>query len=146
MMRRGRIVVSAVYTGARSNGSWASDVTTEAFDARDVFATKADLFATTAELKEEIGAVRVELKEEIAALRVELKGEIAALRVEVKGEIAALRTEVQAEIGALRAEIHAEIGALRAEMHQMEARLIRWMAGALIGGMVAAATISRLVA
>lgn len=99
-------------------------MTTEAFDARDVFATKSDLFATRAELKEEIGAVRVELKEEIAALRVELKEEIAALRVELKEEI----------------------GALRAEMHQMEARLIRWMAGALIGGMVAAATISRLVA
>ena len=94
-------------------GSWASDVTTEAFDARDVFATKADLFATRAELKDEIAALRVELKEEIAALRVEVKE---------------------------------EIGALRAEMHQMEARLIRWMAGALIGGMVAAATISRLVA
>ena len=31
-------------------------------------------------------------------------------------------------------------------MHQMEARLIRWMAGVLVGGMVAAATISRLIA
>ena len=70
--------------------------------------------------------------------------EIAALRVELKEEIGALRTEVQAEIGALRAEMHAEIGALRAEMHQMEARLIRWMVGALIAGMAAAATLARV--
>ena len=61
-------------------------------------------------------------------------------------EIGALRAEMRAEIGGLRAEMRAEIGGLRAEMHQMEARLVRWMAGALIGGMVAAATISRLVA
>ncbi len=75
-------------------------MTTDAFDARDVFATKADLFATRAELKDEIAALRVEVKE--------------------------------------------EIGELRAEIHQMEARLLRWMTGAVLGGMIAAATITRL--
>ena len=94
-------------------------MTTDAFDARDVFATKADLFATHSELKEDIGLV---------------KADLLATRAELKEEIAALRTEM-----------HTEIGRLRAEIHQMEARLIRWMAGALIGGMVAAATISRLI-
>ncbi len=65
-------------------------MTTDAFDARDVFATKADLFATHSELKEEIRA-------------------------------------------------------LRAELHQIEARLTRWMVGTILAGMVAAATIARLI-
>ena len=65
-------------------------MTTDAFDTRDVFATKADLSTGQAELKEKIGK-------------------------------------------------------LRAEIHQMEARLLRWMTGAILGGMIAAATITRLV-
>ncbi len=64
-------------------------MTTDAFDASDVFATKADLSAALAELKEEIGK-------------------------------------------------------LRAEIHQMEARLLRWMIGAVLAGIVASATIARL--
>ena len=36
-------------------------MTTDAFDARDVFATKADLFATHSELKEDIRALRADL-------------------------------------------------------------------------------------
>ncbi len=82
-------------------------MTTDAFDARDVFATKADLFATRSELKEEIAGLRTDLV-------------------------------------ALRAEVKEDIGALRAEMHQMEARLLRWITGAILGGMIAAATITRL--
>lgn len=65
-------------------------MTTDAFDTRDVFATRADLSAGQAELREEIGK-------------------------------------------------------LRAEIHQMETRLLRWMTGAILGGMIAAATITRLV-
>ena len=54
-------------------------MTTDAFDARDVFATKADLFATRSELKEEIGMVKADL----LALRAELKEDIGALRAEM---------------------------------------------------------------
>lgn len=54
-------------------------VTTDAFDARDVFATKADLLSTRSELKEEIGAVRVEL----LAFRAEFKEDIGTLRAEM---------------------------------------------------------------
>ena len=149
-------------------------VTTDAFDAREVFATKADLFATRTELKDEIGivkddllATRAELKDDLLATRAELKDEIrivkadlVATRSELKEEIGqvradliATRSELKEEIGdvrvellALRAEFKEDIGTLRAELHQMEARLIRWMAGILVAGMVAAATISRLIA
>ena len=52
----------------------------------------------------------------------------------------------KADLFATKAELKEDIGTLRAEMHQMEARLIRWMAGFVLGGMIAATTLARLVA
>ena len=43
-------------------------MTTDAFDTRDVFATKADLSAAQAELKEEIGKLRAEIHQMEARL------------------------------------------------------------------------------
>ena len=51
----------------------------------------------------------------------------------------------KADLFATRAELKEEIAALRVEIHQMEARLLRWMTGAILGGIIAAATISRLI-
>ena len=53
-------------------------MTTDAFDARDVFATKADLFATHSELKEEIDALRAEMRQMEARLTRWIVGTILA--------------------------------------------------------------------
>ena len=50
----------------------------------------------------------------------------------------------KADLFATRAELKEEIAALRVDLHQMEARPLRWMTGAVLGGMIAAATITRL--
>ena len=68
-------------------------------DEHEALATKADLLALRADLREEITAVRAELKEDNVALRAELKEDIAALRAEVdsvRGEVNSARADMQA--------------------------------------------------
>ncbi len=65
-------------------------------DEHEALATKADLVATSAVLREEIVALRAELKEDIASVRAELKEDIASVRAELKEDIASVRADMQA--------------------------------------------------
>ena len=102
-------------TGAGFSENQAEALIDAVGDEHEALATKADLLAVRADLREEVSALRAELKEEIAALRAELKGDITALRTESKEDIASVRAEintVRADMQALELRMTIRLGAL----------------------------------
>lgn len=84
--------------------------------------------------KDDLKALEVATKHDLKDLETALRAEIKDVRSEIKdvrSEIKDVRTEVQAEFKAVRAEIKSSIAKLEAEM-----RIMRWMLGAIGGGIV----------
>ncbi|KJR43497.1 hypothetical protein MCHI_000604 [Candidatus Magnetoovum chiemensis] len=96
-------------------------------DALKHLATKDDL----AVVKQDISALRIELKREfeqrLTSLRNELKDDITSLRNELKDDILTLQGETKKESASIRHEI------IRVEG---ELKLVKWMLGILIAGML----------
>lgn len=67
-------------------------------------ATKGDVFAVRADLREEIINVRNELREEIMNVRNELREEIMNVRNELREEMHAMRADLRGEIHASKHE------------------------------------------
>ncbi len=117
-------------TGAGFSEDQAEALIDAVRDEQEALATKADLLAVRADLREEISALRAEVKEDIAALRAELKEDMAALRTEVKEDIAALRAESKEDIAVLRADNNA----IRSEMQALELRMTLRLGGLVAAG------------
>ena len=83
-------------------------------------ATKQDLDAAKAELREEITGLKAEIKAEIT----EVRAEITQVRAEVKAEITEVGAEVKAEIATVKAEITA---------HKAETKALKWLMAFLVG-------------
>ena len=81
-------------------------------------------------------------KEDMQAVRTEV-ATIQALipTLATKEDVQAIRTDNEA----LRGEAKADNEALRADMHRMETRLIKWMTGAVVGGLGAAGALAGAV-
>ncbi|WOJ91801.1 DUF1640 domain-containing protein (plasmid) [Methylocapsa polymorpha] len=70
-------------------------------------------------------------KADLAAVKAELKNDIAELRTELKGDIAALRTELKSDNSALRTELKGEIGELRTKIAETKTDILKWIIGAI---------------
>ncbi len=91
-------------TGAGFNEDQAEALIDAVRDEQESFATKADLLAVRADLREDISALRTELKEDMAALRAELKEDIADLRADsnaIRSEMQALELRMTLRLGGL---------------------------------------------
>ena len=91
-------------TGAGFSETQAEALIDAVGDEHEALATKADLFATRADLREVISALRAELKEDFAALRAELTGEISSARAEtnsVRSEMQSLELRMTLRLGGL---------------------------------------------
>lgn len=117
-------------TGAGFSEDQAEALIDAVRDEQEALATKADLLAVRADLREEISALRTELKEDIATLRAELKEDIGALRAETKEDIAVLRAELKEDIAVLRADNNA----IRSEMQALELRMTLRLGGLVAAG------------
>ena len=117
-------------TGAGFSEGQAEALIDAVRDEQEALATKADLLAVRADLREEISALRAELKEDIAVLRAELKEDIGALRTETKEDIAVLRAELKEDIIVLRADNNA----VRSEMQALELRMTLRLGGLVAAG------------
>lgn len=106
-------------TGAGFTENQAEALIDAVRDEQEALATKADLLAVRADLREEISALRAELKEDIAVLRAELKEDLAVLRAELKDDIAVLR---------------ADNNAIRSEMQALELRMTLRLGGLVAAG------------
>ena len=82
-------------------------------------ASKDDLNA----LRDEFAQFKIEVAERFAQLRVEMHESFAELRVEMNGKFAEQRTEMLAMFAEQRSDSDAR-----------ERRIIKWVAGAVIGG------------
>ncbi len=83
-------------------------------------------------------------KADLNALRAELKDEISSARAETQS----VRTEVQGvrtEVAAVRGEMRSEVNLLRADMNSMETRMIRWMIGTVIATTALAFSMAKFV-
>jgi|GEM_PF-2397321 len=92
-------------------------------------ATRADLHALRADLKEEISAV--------AAGSHSIRRELETVRTEVEA--------VRAEVASVRGELKSDINLLRADMNARETRMIRWVIGAVASTAALAFSAARFV-
>ena len=128
-------------TGAGFSEDQAEALIDAVRDEQEALATKADMLAVRADLREEISALRTELKEDIADLRAEVKEDITVLRAELKEDMTVLRAEVKEDITVLRAELKEDIAVLRAdnnairsEMQALELRMTLRLGGLVAAG------------
>ncbi|KJR42168.1 hypothetical protein MCHI_001935 [Candidatus Magnetoovum chiemensis] len=122
------------------------------FDSRKDLATKDDLNALRSATKDDLRALRDEMKafhsatkDDINALRISTKDEIKtlrddmkAMRSEVKDEMNTLRNEFKDDILALQNWTQKEIYSLNERFTKLdgEMRLIKWMLGIMIAGIL----------
>ena len=80
--------------------------------------------------KQDLDAVKAELREEITAAKAELREEVTAVKAEV--------TAVKAEVTAVEARLREEITAVKAEVtaHKAETRSLKWLMVFLVGLML----------
>ena len=126
-------------------------------------ATKGDLLAAKAELRDEIHGVRDGLRDEIHSVRDGLREEIHSvrdglreeihsvrdgLREEIHGVRDSLREEIHGVRDGLREEIHGVRDSLKGEIQEMrgDIRVLYWMSGTTLAGVAALLSIAITVA
>ena len=106
---------------------------------RDEFtAFKIDVATQFAELRAEMDVKFAELRAEMdvkfAELRAEIDTQFAELRAEIDTKFAEQRTEMNQLLSDLRAEMNERFAEQRADADARERRIVKWVAGAVIGG------------
>ncbi len=100
-------------------------------------ASKDDLAA----LRDEFTAFKIDVATQFAELRTEMNTKFAEtdvkfaeLRTEMNTKFAELRTEMNTKFAELRAEMNEKFAEQRADSDARERRIIKWVVGAVIGG------------
>ena len=100
-------------------------------------ASKDDLAA----LRDEFTAFKIDVATQFAELRTEMNTKFAEtdvkfaeLRTEMNTKFAELRTEMNTKFAELRAEMNEKFAEQRADSDARERRIIKWVVGAVVGG------------
>lgn len=100
-----------------------------------------ELNRTQDEFRAELGRTQAEFRAESSRTRDEFRAELSRTREEFQAGLSQSRDEFRSEMNLLRNEMVTH-HATKADLHALEARLVKWMIGLMIGSVGTAVSIA----
>ena len=88
-----------------------------------------------------LSQTRDEFRAELSQTRNEIRAEMSQTRDELRADLSQTRDEFRVEMNLLRTEIVTHY-ATKADLHSLEARLVKWMIGLMLGSVGTAVAIA----